>query len=144
MDGAEGVFGSGYDDDIVGDAGRNIIHGGAGADEIFGGANQDLISGGAGADDVFGGAGADILIDLEGGDSIFGDAASANDTHATQNDDYFIVGNGANGTTIEDFDLSPDGTGLSGRSSQHQDIVFIQVAAASLLGLVISLMRFTL
>ena len=92
-----------------------------------------MISGGAGADDVFGGAGADILIDLEGGDSIFGDAVSANDTHATQSDDYFIVGN-SNGTTIEDFDLSPDGTGLSGRSSQHQDIVFIQVAAASLAG----------
>ena len=34
--------------------------------------------------------------------------------------------------TIEDFDLSPDGAGLSGRSNQVNDIVFVQVTAASL------------
>ena len=31
-----------------------------------------------------------------------------------------------------DFDLSPDGTGLSGRANQANDIVFVQVTAASL------------
>ena len=31
-----------------------------------------------------------------------------------------------------DFDLSPDGTGLSGRTNQANDIVFVQVTAASL------------
>ena len=31
-----------------------------------------------------------------------------------------------------DFDLSPDGTGLSGRANQSNDIVFVQVTAASL------------
>ena len=33
---------------------------------------------------------------------------------------------------IQDFDLSPDGTGLSGRTNQSNDIVFVQVTAASL------------
>ena len=71
---------------------------------------------------------------MEGGDSIFGDIAASGQTTSTEFDDTFIVGNGANGTTIQDFDLSPDGTGLSGRSNQSNDIVFIQVAAASLAG----------
>ena len=93
---------------------------------VSGGDGQDLISGGAGADSVYGGAGEDILIDIEGGDSIFGDA-SADGT--SRSDDTFVVGQG---TTIQDFDLSPDGTGLSGRSNQSNDIVFVQVSAASL------------
>ena len=36
------------------------------------------------------------------------------------------------GTKVMDFDLSPDGTGLAGRANQANDIVFVQVAAASL------------
>ena len=43
--------------------------------------------------------------------------------------DRFIVGKD---TKIGDFDLSPDGAGLSGRSNQVNDIVFVQVTAASL------------
>ena len=133
VDGAEGVFGSGLGDTITGDSGRNIIHGGEGGDVVSGGEGQDLISGGAGSDSVYGGAGEDILIDLEGGDVIYGDDIGVDDPDS-RSDDTFIVGNGANGTTIQDFDLSPDGTGLSGRSNQSNDIVFIQVTAASLAG----------
>ena len=62
---------------------------------------------------------------LEGGD-LFGDG-SADGT--ARSDDTFVVGQG---TTIQDFDLSPDGTGLSGRANQANDIVFVQVTAASL------------
>ena len=126
VDGAEGVFGTSQGDSITGDAGRNILHGGDGGDYISGGAGQDLISGGAGADNVYGGAGEDILIDIEGGDSIFGDG-SADGT--ARSDDTFVVGQG---TKVMDFDLSPDGTGLSGRANQANDIVFVQVTAASL------------
>ena len=126
VDGAEGVFGTSQGDSITGDAGRNILHGGKGADVVSGGAGQDLISGGAGADSVYGGAGEDILIDIEGGDSIFGDG-SADGT--ARSDDTFVVGQG---TKVMDFDLSPDGTGLSGRANQSNDIVFVQVTAASL------------
>ena len=75
---------------------------------------------------MYGGAGEDILIDIEGGDAIFGDG-SADGT--SRSDDTFVVGQG---TTIQDFDLSPDGTGLSGRTNQANDIVFVQVTAASL------------
>ena len=126
VDGAEGVFGTSQGDSITGDAGRNILHGGDGGDYISGGDGQDLISGGAGADSVYGGAGEDILIDIEGGDSIFGDG-SADGT--ARSDDTFVVGQG---TKVMDFDLSPDGTGLSGRANQANDIVFVQVTAASL------------
>ena len=55
-----------------------------------------------GSDSVYGGAGEDILIDLEGGDVIYGD-----DGAGSRFDDSFVVGGG---TTIQDFDLSPDGT----------------------------------
>ena len=54
----------------------------------------------------YGGAGEDILIDIEGGDSIFGDGSG----DVTASDDTFVVGQG----TGDGFDLSPDGTGLSG------------------------------
>ena len=127
VDGAEGVFGTSQSDSITGDAGRNILHGGEGGDIIFGGDGQDLISGGAGADNVYGGAGEDILIDIEGGDSIFGDGSGEG---TLRSDDNFVVGEG---TKVMDFDLSPDGTGLSGRANQANDIVFVQVTAASLL-----------
>ena len=85
-----------------------------------------MISGGAGSDNVYGGAGEDILIDIEGGDSIFGDASGDG---TARSDDTFVVGQG---TKVMDFDLSPDGTGLSGRANQSNDIVFVQVTAASL------------
>ena len=136
IDGAEGVFGTGYNDTITGDLGRNILHGGEGHDYISGGAGQDLISGGAGADSVYGGAGEDILIDIEGGDSIFGDGTGQG---TLRSDDTFVVGEG---TKVMDFDLSPDGTGLSGRANQSNDIVFVQVTAASLLLLGLAYSRF--
>ena len=51
------------------------------------------------------------------------------DDSGVREDDTFVAGQN---TTIEDFDLSPDGAGLSGRSNQVNDIVFVQVTAASL------------
>jgi hypothetical protein len=128
VDGAEGVFGTAHGDVITGDGGRNILHGGDGSDVVSGGLGQDLVSGGAGADNVYGGAGEDILIDIEGGDEIWGDNQTSSD-NAPKYDDTFVVGQG---TKVMDFDLSPDGTGLSGRANQANDIVFVQVAAASL------------
>ena len=109
---------------LHGDAARNILHGGDGTDDIAGGAGQDLISGGLGAGDIVrGNAGEDILVDLDGG-HLYGD-----DSGGLRENDSFVVGQG---TTIQDFDLSPDGTGLSGRNNQINDVVFVQVTAASL------------
>ena len=107
-----------------GDAARNILHGGDGVDSVSGGAGQDLISGGLGAGDIVrGNAGEDILVDLDGG-HLYGD-----DSGGLRENDSFVVGQG---TTIRDFDLSPDGAGLSGRNNQINDVVFVQVTAASL------------
>ena len=83
-----------------------------------------MISGGLGAgDNVYGNAGEDILVDLDGG-LLHGD-----DVGGSRENDSFVVGQA---TSIQDFDLSPDGAGLSGRSSQINDVVFVQVTAASL------------
>ena len=124
VDGAEGVFGSSFEDVIAGDGARNILHGGDGTDSVSGGAGQDLISGGLGAGDIVrGNAGEDILVDLDGG-HLYGD-----DSGGLRENDSFVVGQN---TTIQDFDLSPDGAGLSGRNNQINDVVFVQVTAASL------------
>ena len=124
VDGAEGVFGSSFEDVIAGDGARNILHGGDGVDSVSGGAGQDLISGGLGAGDIVrGNAGEDILVDLDGG-HLYGD-----DSGGLRENDSFVVGQN---TTIQDFDLSPDGAGLSGRNNQINDVVFVQVTAASL------------
>ena len=133
VDGAEGVFGTDYSDNVYGDGGRNILHGGAGDDYVDGGSGDDLISGGAGLDYVYGGAGKDVVIDLDGGDTIYGGTGFSQTTELDADGnvikDNFVVGQG---TTVGDFDLSPDGAGLSGRSNQVNDIVFVQVTAAHL------------
>ena len=59
---------------------------------------------------------------MDGG-NLYGD-----DSGGQENDAFVVGGN----TTIQDFDLSQDGAGLSGRSNQVNDIVFVQVTAASL------------
>lgn len=66
----EGIFGSGFADTLLGDAGANLLDGGAGddvldgrggADSIYGGLGDDTLLGGSGADAYFGGAGADMV-----------------------------------------------------------------------------------
>jgi Ca2+-binding RTX toxin-like protein len=56
------VFGSPFDDALLGDAGTNILVGAAGADWLDGGPGRDLLIGGAGSDWLFGGEEEDILI----------------------------------------------------------------------------------
>ena len=123
-----------------------VLHGGAGGDTVYVDGAVDLkwrlaviftlvvlFSGGLGngfnlwwCDTVYGGYGRDVLIDLDGGDTLYGD----NGGGASYGDnDRYIVGKD---TKIGDFDLSPDGAGLSSRSNQVNDIVFVQVTAASL------------
>ena len=121
--GAESVYGSNFNDLIVGDDARNILQGGSGDDRIEGGSGDDLLFGGKGFDEVIGGLGRDILVDLDGG---------------------FLTGNGQGGaeadtfvgglnTTIMDFDFSPEGAGLSGNQSLTKDVVFIQITPEALL-----------
>ncbi len=57
----EGVYGTAFNDNLVGDANRNDIHGGDGGDTIVGGAGDDVLFGEGGDDVLLGGPGDDIL-----------------------------------------------------------------------------------
>ena len=93
MQGTDGVFGSAFNDTIIGfndqglagDVYTNIFYGGAGSDYIdgmasndvlFGGADNDTVLGGVGDDGVYGGDGTDSLYGGTGNDSAFGDAGN--------------------------------------------------------------------
>ena len=65
FDGIEGLFGSGFDDDLTGGTGNEYLAGDLGNDIIDGGDGNDWLAGGAGDDDVDGGAGSRDLIDFE-------------------------------------------------------------------------------
>ncbi len=75
----EAVWGSNYNDNIVGNDenntllgldGNDIIDGAGGKDYIRGGAGDDTIKGGAGDDHILGGTGADIIDGGEGFDTL--------------------------------------------------------------------------
>src|SRR4029077_18884047 len=57
----ENVFGSSFNDFLLGNAGANILHGEAGNDTLIGGEGADTISGGDGNDILRGGLGNDSL-----------------------------------------------------------------------------------
>lgn len=57
----ENIAGSGFDDLLVGDDGRNTILGGAGDDRMDGGIGADLLRGDSGSDRILGGNGRDIF-----------------------------------------------------------------------------------
>ncbi len=61
VSGFENVFGSDFDDVIIGNEGANYLIGFDGNDNIDGGAGNDVIRGGAGADTLEGGEGVDLL-----------------------------------------------------------------------------------
>ena len=85
--GIDGLFGSGFDDTLLGYDGdstlpgenwANVIHGYAGNDSIDGRGGSDSLYGGIGNDTVLGGAGNDLIDGGDGADSLRGDAG--NDT----------------------------------------------------------------
>ncbi|QEX18958.1 hypothetical protein FRZ44_42700 [Hypericibacter terrae] len=74
----EGIVGSDYNDNVVGDGGINRLQGGFGDDTLTGGGDSDTILGGGGADLLLGGAGADWFVRAPGeGDDIIVDADGA-------------------------------------------------------------------
>ena len=72
--GIEGLFGSNYDDILIGDANGNSLSGGVGNDQLFGQAGIDFLSGGDGNDTLDGGAGVDTMIGGKGNDIYVVDA----------------------------------------------------------------------
>ena len=69
--GIENAEGTGFSDQIVGDAGANTLNGLGGNDTLAGGDGTDHLDGGDGNDSLFGGAGADELIGGEGDDKLY-------------------------------------------------------------------------
>ena len=81
----ENIFGSKFNDLIIGDANRNTLNGFSGNDEIYGEGGSDRLLGQAGDDFISGGPEHDVL---EGG--------AGNDTlNGGPGDDTLIGGNGA-------------------------------------------------
>ncbi|SMR83585.1 Ca2+-binding protein, RTX toxin-related, partial [Aliiroseovarius halocynthiae] len=68
----EGVIGSSYADDLVGNNDRNHLNGGGGSDTLRGLAGNDVLFGERGDDMLLGGAGDDSLIGGEGNDTLIG------------------------------------------------------------------------
>ena len=60
----ENVVGSGYDDTLFGNTGRNFLNGSDGADQVHARKGNDYVAGGSGNDTLVGGAGRNDLVDF--------------------------------------------------------------------------------
>lgn len=77
FDQIENLAGSGFADDLRGDASGNVLDGQAGDDLLWGAAGNDFLNGGDGDDTLLGGAGADVLTGGAGLDTAdYSDAAA--------------------------------------------------------------------
>jgi subtilisin family serine protease len=65
----ENIFGSNFNDLLVGDAGNNVLRGLGGNDVLDGRAGNDVLGGGAGHDQLFGRLGNDIYVGEAGNDT---------------------------------------------------------------------------
>ncbi len=120
LGGIDGVFGSAFDDTLLGydpestlpgDLWTNVLYGAAGNDSIDGRGGSDSLYGGTGNDTVIGGAGNDLVDGGDGNDSLSGDAG--NDTLAGGLGDDRLYGGADNDTLSGDAgnDLLYGGTG---------------------------------
>jgi Ca2+-binding RTX toxin-like protein len=86
----EDLYGSAFNDTLLGTNGVNFISAGAGNDVIDGRGGDDMLIGGAGDDTIFGGLGNDSITGDDGSDTIDGGAG----------DDYIVGGTTAHDTLI--------------------------------------------
>ncbi|RZJ29900.1 MAG: calcium-binding protein, partial [Brevundimonas sp.] len=76
----ENLFGSAFNDLLIGDGGDNVLRGELGADVLMGGAGDDTLVGGSGAsNELYGGLGNDLYV-LTANDSIIEQAGQGIDT----------------------------------------------------------------
>jgi Ca2+-binding RTX toxin-like protein len=110
----EGVFGSRFSDNIVGDNNANALFGGDGADVLFGLGGSDVLKGDGGADRLNGGWGQDTIDGGAGNDTLTGEAGA----------DRFVFGTGWGHDRITDYqrgiDQKLDFTGVAGLDSFSQ------------------------
>jgi Ca2+-binding RTX toxin-like protein len=100
LSGIEGVYGSWYDDMLVGDAGHNTFYGSYGTDALYGGDGNDAL---------LGGEGQDFLRGQAGNDQLYGDAG---DDQLNGGDGADIVSGGA-GYDLADYSHSSAGVIVS-------------------------------
>jgi Ca2+-binding RTX toxin-like protein len=81
--GDDGLYGTGYADEMHGRGGNDIISGGAGDDLLFGEGGRDTLYGGTGNDKLDGGTEDDILIGGAGGDQLIGGTGFDTASYAT-------------------------------------------------------------
>jgi Ca2+-binding RTX toxin-like protein len=74
----EFVYGSAFNDILIGDGGINQLNGLSGDDILDGGAETDYLNGGDGKDTLKGGGGADVLFGGDGDDMLDGGAGADN------------------------------------------------------------------
>lgn len=110
----EGVFGSRFSDNIVGDNNANALFGGDGADVLLGLGGSDVLKGDGGADRLNGGWGQDTIDGGAGNDTLTGEAGA----------DRFVFGTGWGHDRITDYqrgiDQKLDFTGVAGLDSFSQ------------------------
>lgn len=85
----ENLIGSGFNDNLTGNGGRNRLEGGNGDDTLSGLGNNDVLIGGAGNDRLEGGTGADTLQGGNNNDDLFGDAGRDRLEGGAGNDELF-------------------------------------------------------
>gem|GEM_PF-2921650 len=70
------LFGSEFNDVLIGGSGADVLHGGVGNDSLFGGGGNDTLGGSNGSDTLRGGAGADSLDGGPDNDFLYGQGGS--------------------------------------------------------------------
>ncbi len=93
----ERLYGSGFDDTLIGDAGNNYLFGEGGEDILKGGRKADHLYGGYETDHLYGGQDNDHLWGNEGTDKLWGDSGS----------DVFHFADGDGFDIINDFEQGP-------------------------------------
>ena len=89
----EDLYGSAFNDILIGASDANVFFGGSGNDQLFGLLGNDSLYGQAGDDAVFGGEGIDIVSGGDGNDGLFGEEA-ADTLYGGNGDDYLSGGDG--------------------------------------------------
>lgn len=107
----ERLYGSGFNDTLIGDSQDNYIDGQVGADSVAGGAGQDVLLGGAGDDSLSGDVGDDMIYGDAGNDSIAGGSGDDVVTFSGAVADYLVQIDQSGVAVITDLRSgAPDGT----------------------------------
>ncbi|WP_244286826.1 cadherin domain-containing protein [Caulobacter radicis] len=128
------VIGSGFDDNIGGDANANVLTGGSGNDTVAGRAGNDVLEGGAGNDTLYGGTGDDRLYGGDGDDYLAAesgndvlDGGAGNDTLIGGDDsDTYLLDVNSGADTIYNYDPSGDDIDVLGYKDINRESLWFQ------------------